>query len=55
MQNGSIKVFGEVLEKKEVFRDYKNVNLKKVKKLHFFQRGKSVDFVQKFRFVHFLF
>ena len=34
-----IRVFGDVLDRKLPFLDYKNMDLKKVAKLAFFQRG----------------
>ena len=33
------KVFADVLDKKEAFKDYKNNRARKIAKLEFFQRG----------------
>ena len=44
------KVFADVLDKKEAFKDHKN-NLMKNAKLEFFQRGKSIVLVKNLRFL----
>ena len=33
------KKFGEVLERKEAFLDYKNIDLQRSQNLHFLQKG----------------
>ena len=42
------KVFADVLDKKEAFKDYKN-NFMKNAKLEFFPRGWSIVLVKKFK------
>ena len=44
------KVFADVLDKKEAFKDHKN-NFMKNAKLEFFQRGKSIVLVKNLRFL----
>ena len=50
------KVFGEVLERKDAFLGYKNIDLKKPLNLHF-SKGVSPWFFlkKKWRFFHLLF
>ena len=42
------KVFAEVLDKKEAFKDYKNNCVRKTQKLEFFQRGYSIVLIKNF-------
>ena len=45
------KVFAEVLDKKEAFKDYKNNCVRKTQKLEFFQRGYSIVLIKNLRFL----
>ena len=46
------KEISEVLERKQALFDYKEHRFKKDLKFAFFQRGKSMVWVKKFRFFH---
>ena len=48
---GKKKVFGDILERKNAFLDYKNKKQKN-KKFPFFQRGQSIVLVNKWDFFH---
>ena len=50
-----IRVFGDVLDRKLPFLDYKNMDLKKVAKLAFFQRGKSMVSAKIMKFLYLFF
>ena len=45
------KLFAEVIDKKEAFKDYKNNYLWKTQNLEFFQRFSSIVFVKNLRFL----
>ena len=45
------KVFPEVLDKKEAFKDYKNNSLRKTQNLEFFQTFWSIVSVKNLRFL----
>ena len=45
------KVFADVLDKKEAFKDYKNNCVRKTKKFEFFQRGWFIVLVKNLRFL----
>ena len=44
-------VFADILKTKKAFLDYENKNLRKVKKLRFFQRGWSMVLIKNLKFL----
>ena len=45
-------MFCAVLDRKQAFLDFKNINFMKVAKLTFFQRGQSMVLVKNVKFLH---
>ena len=55
LANWSKRAFGNVLNRKRAFLDYKNVDIRKLQSCYFCQKGWSVILVKNFKFPHLVF